>query len=380
AHEPDVILIQENANVSRNEFGHEALPQMLRSLQEQDYSILQEGEFVTVVWDRSREAFPIALPRLSRMKGKVHAVRVPALNAVILNVHLTFDGYGTKESKQTRKDLEAIVAICKEQYRGTSIILAGDTNRVPQEDRLDGAAEVIEQLIDGLGILYMPPGPTNVRYNCDKDTTEYTYADFVADLTVRQIAMQEVVKVQDAASLVHSYVLVTCYPVIPLCQLTLAAAPCPPMSAPAGPHFPVDPVLKVGIPAITSALPNTGTGLPTCLSCSDVGSWALGIWCPAGPDTSAQGSAPNLGVRARLWRSDVAIVQLLSPRLLTLAVAAPMSPVPEDYSVVAVDSTPDGEAEGPRLLDAPKPEVQAGSFRDFCGDHGVDLVISGLRK
>ncbi|CAE7948190.1 unnamed protein product [Symbiodinium sp. KB8] len=158
---------------------------MLRSLQEQDYTILQEGEFVTVVWDRSREAFPIALPRLSRMKGKVHAVRVPALNAVILNVHLTFDGYGTKESKQTRKDLEAIVAICKEQYRGTSIILAGDTNRVPQEDRLDGAAEVIEQLIDGLGIVYMPPGPTNVRYNCDKDTTEYTYADFVADLTVR---------------------------------------------------------------------------------------------------------------------------------------------------------------------------------------------------
>ncbi|CAE7724709.1 unnamed protein product [Symbiodinium sp. CCMP2592] len=185
AHEPDVILIQENANVWRNEFGHEALPQMLASLQEQDYLIFQEGEFVTVVRDRSREAFPIALPRLSRMKSKVHAVRVPALNAVILNVHLTFDGYDTRESKQTRKDLEGIVAFCKEQYRGTSIILAGDTNRVPQEDRLDGAAEVIEQLIDGLGILYMPPGPTNVRYNCDKDTTEYTYADFVADLTVR---------------------------------------------------------------------------------------------------------------------------------------------------------------------------------------------------
>ena len=42
-------------------------------------------------------------------------------------------------------------------------------------------------------------------------------------------------------------------------------------------------------PAITPALPNTGNGLPTYLTFSrDLHSRALGICCPAGPDTPAR--------------------------------------------------------------------------------------------
>ncbi|CAE7565388.1 unnamed protein product [Symbiodinium natans] len=182
-YQPDVILIQENANATKNEFGYEALPKMLAPLQEQHYMIFQEAEFITAVRDGSRSSFTLDL-ELQRMQGKVHAVRSPDLNAVILNVHLTFDQHGSENSRKTRRDLEAICELCSEKFPGASIILAGDTNRVPQQDRLDGAAEVIEQLVDGLGILYMPPGPTNVRYDCKREQSEFTYADFVADLTV----------------------------------------------------------------------------------------------------------------------------------------------------------------------------------------------------
>ncbi|CAE6951813.1 unnamed protein product [Symbiodinium natans] len=178
AYRPDAILIQENADAKKNEFGYEALPAMLAPLQEQGYMILQEGEFLTAVLDRSGSSFTLELPELRRMQGKVHAVRNPSLNVVILNVHLTFDQHGTENSRKTRRDLEVLCERYNEKFPGTSIILAGDTNRVPQLDRLDGAAEAIEQLIDGLGTLYMPPGPTNVRYDSKTESSEFTYADF----------------------------------------------------------------------------------------------------------------------------------------------------------------------------------------------------------
>ncbi|CAE7655632.1 unnamed protein product [Symbiodinium pilosum] len=184
SHQPDVILIQENANACKGEFGSDALPRMLLPLQDKHYQILQDGEFLSLVRERSKKAFTLDLPPLHRMQGKVHAVRCPDLNVVILNVHLAFDKRGSENSKLNRQDLEAIRRFCNESYPGTSIILAGDTNRVSEQDRLDELAEVIEQLIDGLGILYMPPSPTNIRYDCKTGKSEFTYADFVADLTL----------------------------------------------------------------------------------------------------------------------------------------------------------------------------------------------------
>ena len=53
---------------------------------------------------------------------------------------------------------------------------------------------------------------------------------------------------------------------------------------------------------------------------------------PVAPSRSCRA---RVDLQARLWRSDVAVIQLLSPRLLTLAVAAPMSPVPEDLAAGA---------------------------------------------
>lgn len=189
-------------------------------------------------------------------------------------------------------------------------------------------------------------------------------------------------------------------------MLTLAAAPCPPMSAPAGPHFPVDPVLKVGPgssqPALTpfqaappmprvlatqctqaplfcGAQPHIAASQPfpgalqspqlcptpvlayrpvLATATSAAGPWASGalpaqipqhLPAPSSTDPVSKGT-PSLSALASPQESCA--VQAcgsfkIVPRAGRSAVAAPMSPVPED-----------GEAEGPRLLDAPKPEEQ----------------------
>jgi len=190
-------------------------------------------------------------------------------------------------------------------------------------------------------------------------------------------------------------------------MLTLAAAPCPPMAAPAGPQFPVEPVpFKVQGPVISQpaaapfqpmprVLASQCTQVPTFSGAqphiqatspvpaalqspqlcptpvmayrpilpsavtSTAGPWASAalpaqiprhVPAPSSTDPPASKVAPSLSALASPPESCA--VQAcgsfkIVPRAGRSAVAAPMSPVPED-----------GEAEGPRLLDAPKPEEQ----------------------
>ncbi|CAE7026786.1 unnamed protein product [Symbiodinium sp. CCMP2456] len=189
-------------------------------------------------------------------------------------------------------------------------------------------------------------------------------------------------------------------------MLTLAAAPCPPMSAPAGPQFPVDPVLKIQGPGssqpaltpfqaaqpmprvlatqctqaptfsgapphiATAQLPGPGP-LPSPQLCptpvlpyrpipaTSAALWASGalpaqiprqVPAPSSTDPPVSKATPSLSALASPQESYA--VQAcgsfkIVPRSGRSSVAAPMSPVPED-----------GEAEGPRLLDAPKPDEQ----------------------
>ncbi|CAJ1437717.1 unnamed protein product [Effrenium voratum] len=174
--QPQAVLLQECANES--EFGHDIMPHLLQPMIQWGYKILQEGEFITALRDTS--AVSLALPRLSRQQGKILAVRSDSLNMVLLNVHLRYDQIDSDASRQTRSDLE------KDKYPGSAIFFAGDTNRVPRHHRLDPCAEVIEQLIDELGLLCMPSGPTNVCWNGTSEASQLTYADFAADLTRRR--------------------------------------------------------------------------------------------------------------------------------------------------------------------------------------------------
>lgn len=172
-HRPRAILLQECAEPG--EFGHGVLTALLLDcLSPHGYTVLDAGEFVTAL--RAGSALTLALPALQRQAGKLHVVCCDELNVIVLNAHFLWDGAGSANEKATRLDLEAVLSSCWASRPGAQVFLAGDTNRVPQGR--PGGASTIDQLVDGLGALCRPPGPTNVCWNCDKQTSEMTYADF----------------------------------------------------------------------------------------------------------------------------------------------------------------------------------------------------------
>eukprot|EP00929_Paragymnodinium_shiwhaense_P000681 TRINITY_DN100914_c0_g1_i1.p1 TRINITY_DN100914_c0_g1~~TRINITY_DN100914_c0_g1_i1.p1 ORF type:complete len:348 (+),score=36.18 TRINITY_DN100914_c0_g1_i1:140-1045(+) len=178
AHEPQAILLQECAEP--HEYGTGVIAEEVRSqLDGLGYHVLSEGEFVTAVKAPGAVAVDLQALSLERQQGKMHVVYSGDLNAVFVNVHLQWEKEGSENEKKSRAALESVLSHLKMRYPGVFIMLAGDTNRVPFTlRRVDKEAATIEQLVDGLGELGYPPGPTNVRWNGDEKKSEMTYADF----------------------------------------------------------------------------------------------------------------------------------------------------------------------------------------------------------
>mmetsp|Transcript_83294 Transcript_83294/g.231141 ORF Transcript_83294/g.231141 Transcript_83294/m.231141 type:complete len:131 (+) Transcript_83294:570-962(+) len=82
----------------------------------------------------------------------------------------------------SRADVELVTAQLRASYPDSHVLLAGDTNRVPDglppSQQTDPDAATIEQLVGGLGVLCRPPGPTNVRWSGEQKGSEMTFADF----------------------------------------------------------------------------------------------------------------------------------------------------------------------------------------------------------
>eukprot|EP00931_Biecheleriopsis_adriatica_P089081 TRINITY_DN63269_c0_g1_i1.p1 TRINITY_DN63269_c0_g1~~TRINITY_DN63269_c0_g1_i1.p1 ORF type:complete len:287 (+),score=53.46 TRINITY_DN63269_c0_g1_i1:37-897(+) len=179
-HAPDVVLLQECAE--EHEVGHSEIGRQLQErIVRRGYQVEQVGEFLTAIKARSMKA--LELPRLERQKGKIHAVYSSGLNCVILNVHLAWDKAQSKSAAASQRDLKAVLLHVQKLYPEAEVFLAGDTNRVLAYPRTDPDAEVIEDLVAGLGTLCYPPGPTNVRWNKEKGKSEMTYADFALRCT-----------------------------------------------------------------------------------------------------------------------------------------------------------------------------------------------------
>eukprot|EP00929_Paragymnodinium_shiwhaense_P121427 TRINITY_DN93657_c0_g1_i1.p1 TRINITY_DN93657_c0_g1~~TRINITY_DN93657_c0_g1_i1.p1 ORF type:complete len:346 (-),score=30.59 TRINITY_DN93657_c0_g1_i1:170-1060(-) len=174
-YEPQAIFLQECADSYKFGFG-ELAKEAKRHLGGLGYHIHSDGEFLTAV---KASSVVVQLPALERQQGKLYVVYSEALDAVFVNVHLLWDRQGSESEKKSREAVETVLSHLRTEYPDAAILLAGDTNRVPGAlPRADKDAATIEQLVDGLGELCHPPGPTNVRWNDEVGTSEMTYADF----------------------------------------------------------------------------------------------------------------------------------------------------------------------------------------------------------
>jgi len=174
--DPDAILLQECAHSSEYGYGF-ILGSLSELLSPLGYTLLHDGEFITAV--KAKSAVQLQLPVLERQDGKMHVLFSEELGCIIVNVHLQYDKDGSDDELKSRAAIEQAIAAMTEMHPGAKIFIVGDTNRVPTHvPRVDKEAATIEQLVDGLGLLCYPPGPTNVRWNGGAKAPEMTYADF----------------------------------------------------------------------------------------------------------------------------------------------------------------------------------------------------------
>jgi len=181
SYNPEAILLQECAEPL--EFAHGVIPDQLEDLLAPlGYVILHEGEFVTAVRGLPEQHMTVELPKLRRQSGKIHAVHSDKLDCILLNVHLHWDQLNSENEVSTREDLVLVITHLRTLYPASPICLAGDTNRVPvgllPHEQTDPDAATIESLVEGLGLLSRPPGPTNVRWSGAAKGSEMTFADF----------------------------------------------------------------------------------------------------------------------------------------------------------------------------------------------------------
>jgi hypothetical protein len=185
-HRPQVVMLQEcYFRGAAESVGKGKMFQLLQTfLSPLGYTVTESGEFITAVFAKNKLEV-VTLPLLRRQGPKMFLVHSDELKTALLNVHLAYDGHGSENEVATRKELQTLIECIRTQFPSSRLIVAGDTNRVPAKlrEEVDECAATIEQLADGLGVLLMPPGHTNVKHHKGTDSDcSPTYADYAINI------------------------------------------------------------------------------------------------------------------------------------------------------------------------------------------------------
>jgi hypothetical protein len=185
-HRPQAVVLQESSawflRGETESVGKGKMYELLQSsLPPLGYTVTTSGEFITAVFGETKPEVVDLSSGLPRQGAKMHIVHSTELKIALLNVHLAYDMHGTENEATTKSELQTVVSCIHERFPTSSLILVGDTNRVPEEQReqVDPGAATIEQLAEGVGSVLMPPGHTNVKHHKGTDSDcSPTYADF----------------------------------------------------------------------------------------------------------------------------------------------------------------------------------------------------------